>query len=47
MHPAVLWDVTDNLQLEVAGDVFFGPEQTFFGQFKNDRRVIFTARLVF
>ena len=47
VHPAMLWDVTDNLQLEVAGDVFFGPEQTFFGQFKHDGRVIFTARIVF
>ena len=47
LHPAVLWDVTDNLQLELAGDVFFGGKQTFFGQFKRDGRVIFAAQVVF
>ncbi|MBL4845903.1 MAG: hypothetical protein JKY65_10275 [Planctomycetes bacterium] len=47
VHPAAKWNVTDNLQLEVAGDVFFGPEGTFFGQFDQDNRVIFEARVVF
>lgn len=47
VHPAAKWNVTDNLQLEVAGDLFWGPEGTFFGQFDKDTRVIFEARVVF
>lgn len=47
VHPAAKWNVTDNLQLELAGDIFWGPEGTFFGQFDKDTRVIFEARVVF
>ncbi len=47
VHPAAKWNVTDNLQLEIGGDIFWGPEGTFFGQFDKDTRVIFEARVVF
>jgi hypothetical protein len=47
VHPAAKWNVTDNLQLELAGDIFWGAEGTFFGQFDKDTRVIFEARVVF
>lgn len=44
VHPAISYNASDNLQFELAGDVFLGGEDTFFGQFKNDGRVIFEAR---
>lgn len=47
IHPGVRWNVTDNLRLELGGDVFVGPEETFFGQFKNDGRAIFDIKWVF
>lgn len=47
IHPAVIWDPTDWLTLELAGDVFFGPDDTFFGQFKRDGRVLSTIKLNF
>ncbi|MGE0711459.1 MAG: hypothetical protein AB7N76_15845 [Planctomycetota bacterium] len=47
VHPAAKWNVTNNLQLELAGDVFFGPDGTFFGQFRKEGRVIMEARWKF
>lgn len=44
VHPAISYNASDNLQFEVAGDIFLGNEDTFFGQFKRDGRVIFEAR---
>lgn len=47
IHPAATWNVTDNLRLVLGGDVFVGPEETFFGQFKRDGRVTFELKVVF
>lgn len=47
IHPGVRWNVTDNLRLELGGDVFVGPEDTFFGQFRKGGRVIFDVKWVF
>lgn len=47
IHPGVRWNVTDNLRLELGGDIFLGPDDTFFGQFRRDGRVIFDVRWVF
>lgn len=47
IHPGVRWNVTDNLRLELGGDIFVGPEDTFFGQFKRDGRAIFDIKWVF
>lgn len=47
IHPAATWNATDNLRFVLGGDIFLGPEETFFGQFKRDGRVTFEARVVF
>lgn len=47
LHPAVTWKPTDWLSLELAGDAFLGPEETFFGQFKRDGRVLTTIKFSF
>ncbi len=47
LHPAAKWRVTDALHLELGGDVFLGPDDTFFGRFRNDGRVTFLAKLTF
>lgn len=47
IHPAATWNATDNLRFILGGDIFLGPEETFFGQFKRDGRVTFEARVVF
>jgi hypothetical protein len=47
IHPQVNYDVTDNLRLRLGGDIFVGPEDTFFGQFKRDGRVIFDIEWAF
>jgi hypothetical protein len=47
LHPSAEWALTDHVVLGVAGDVFLGPEETFFGQYRKDNRVILEAKLVF
>lgn len=47
LAPVAKWNVTDNLQVELGGQVFLGPDETFFGQFKRDGRVMFMVKAVF
>ena len=47
LRPGVTWKPTDWLSLELMGDVFLGPDETFFGQFERDGRVITTLKFSF
>ncbi len=47
LHPSATWRVTDHLHLMLGGDVFVGPDETFFGQFRRDGRLLFEARVEF
>lgn len=47
VHPELNYTVNDTLSFQVAGDIFYGPEDTFFGQYEKDGRLVFTLRLSF
>ena len=46
-HPEVNYTVTDYFSMQLAADVFFGPKDTFFGQYERDGRLILNAKLSF
>ena len=47
VHPGVTWKATDEVSLGVSGDIFFGNDETFFGQYRHDGRVIIELNLNF
>ena len=47
VHPEVNYTVTDYFSMQLAADVFFGPKDTFFGQYERDGRLILNAKLSF
>ena len=47
IHPAARYNLTDNVEVELSGDIFLGPDDTFFGQYKDDSRVIFQLAYLF
>ena len=47
IHPAVRYNVTEHVEAELSGDIFLGPEETFFGQYQKDGRVIFQLSFLF
>ncbi|MEZ6183647.1 MAG: hypothetical protein R3F62_01400 [Planctomycetota bacterium] len=47
LHPELQYGVNDTLSFTLAGDIFYGPDDTFFGQYERDGRVVFSAKLAF
>ena len=47
LQSKVVWDVTDNLRVEGGHELLTGPRDTFFGQYRDNDRVFFLARVSF
>jgi hypothetical protein len=47
VRPEVIWDMTDNVQLGVGLDWFYGKTGTFFGNFDEDDRFFCLAKVSF
>ena len=47
VRPEAVWDMTDNLQLGVGLDWFYGKTGTFFGNFDGDDRFFCHAKVSF
>ena len=47
VNPALHYDWTDNFKTQLGGELFVGSQSGFYGQFRDNRRVNFTASYAF